>query len=406
MSLDADVIVVGAGACGLMAGYELSKAGKKVLILEARDRIGGRVYPLSVERYGYPAQGGGEFVHGEAPHTHALIKSAGLSYIPMNGTRWSSRNGEIESSKSSTENLHGNQDVSYMKEKLKELKEDISIQEFLDKYLGDERFNELRQIVIGMVEGYDAADPKKISTFTLRSDWLSSIEKPWIQGRIKEGYGALLNYLLEEIKSNNGKIILNSPVSDIEILKDYAIVKTAEKTTYQSLKVIVTVPLPIIERINFIPPILEKINASKKIGFGDVIKILIKFRERWWENILEGKFSKATFFLTKGTISYFWTQYPQLEPVITGWASGPVVAQISDYSEEKIIDMAVETLSNTFKIDKDYLKNLIVLAQVFNWRVDPYSLGAYSYSTIETEDAHKELSEPVHNTIYFAGEAL
>lgn len=57
MNRSLDIIIIGAGAAGLMAARELAKAGKKVCILEARDRIGGRVFPLSESDFGYPAQG-------------------------------------------------------------------------------------------------------------------------------------------------------------------------------------------------------------------------------------------------------------------------------------------------------------------------------------------------------------
>ena len=60
-------LVVGAGAAGLMAARELARAGKRVTIVEARERCGGRIYPLSAEAFGYPAEGGPEFVHGAAP---------------------------------------------------------------------------------------------------------------------------------------------------------------------------------------------------------------------------------------------------------------------------------------------------------------------------------------------------
>src|SRR5438309_12052202 len=88
-------VVVGAGAAGLMAARELARAGKQVTILEARDRCGGRIYPLSPEAFGYPAEGGPEFVHGAATVTRSVMREAGLSLLPRAGTRRSVRTGAL-----------------------------------------------------------------------------------------------------------------------------------------------------------------------------------------------------------------------------------------------------------------------------------------------------------------------
>src|SRR3990167_2924193 len=91
-----DVVIVGAGVARLVAGRELAKAGKKVVMLEARDRVGGRVWPIAEEEFGFQVQAGAEFVHGPAPITKSLIKEAGLTYIPTEeGERWNTYSGKL-----------------------------------------------------------------------------------------------------------------------------------------------------------------------------------------------------------------------------------------------------------------------------------------------------------------------
>lgn len=402
MDTYSDILVIGAGAAGLITARELSKKGKRVLILEARNRIGGRIMPLNESDFGYAAQGGAEWIHGDAPITKALVKEAELTLIPEGGEIWSVRSGELSIHKSFI------QTNSSLKEKLEALTQDVPISDFLEQNFKEEKDIHFKNSILKMVEGYDAADPKLMSTFALRDEWLSKTAMTEIveDNRIKEGYGALMDFLANECKKSGVEICLNTIVKGIHSDTSHVVVLTTNGETLKANKVIVTVPLPVLQDIDFDTGIKRKIESAQQIGFGNVIKVLIKFKTRWWKSSLGKNLDKMAFMLCNEKFQTWWTQYPDINTVLTAWMAGPEVVKYKNRTSEELLDIALTSLSNVFRVDKETLKQEVVFFEAVNWSTEPFTKGAYSYSTYMTKDSYDRLREPVNNSLFFAGEAL
>src|SRR3954462_5608095 len=80
-----DVIIIGAGAAGLMAMRELVIAGYQVCLLEAAPEAGGRIYTVNENGFKEPVEAGAEFIHGDLDLTTELLKHAGIPYVPVDG---------------------------------------------------------------------------------------------------------------------------------------------------------------------------------------------------------------------------------------------------------------------------------------------------------------------------------
>ncbi|SEW34927.1 Monoamine oxidase [Chitinophaga sp. YR573] len=371
-----DIIIIGAGAAGLMAARELSPFFN-VTILEAQGVIGGRIHTIRPS-----IEAGAEFIHGRLPVTIDLLKEAGLSYTAVDGEMYTAEDGEWKQEERSIEGW------DELLDKMGTLTKDMTLMEFLETYYAEHKYADLRNEMIRYVQGYDLADPSKVSMFSLYNEWSAEND---VNFRVDKGYCEMINFL-----AKGCTIITNNPVQKITWEQGNVKVSTPDKT-YTAQKVIITASLGILQHniIQFSPAIDDYMNAASHIGYGSVIKILLEFAAPFWQE-------DTGFIFSKEKVPVWWTQFPNKTPVLTGWLGGPPAEHFKQVSKEEILKIALQSLSNLTQKELPAL----VSSHIYNWADNPQTLGAYSYDTPMSDNARKLLNTPVADTIYFAGEAL
>jgi monoamine oxidase len=390
------IIIVGGGVAGLFVARELSRHRYDITILEATNRLGGRIHTIRNSSFTQPVEKGVEFIHGNLPLTIQLLKEAGIEYNVVRGNMVRVVNGNWETQVDFTLGW------DELMKKMNSIRQDMTMDEFLKENFSDEKYNELRTSVVRFANGFDLADTSRASVLALREEWMGEEDK---QHRVPGGFDQLINFLEKECLESGVAILPSTAVTEINWQKNDVKVITSNGKTHDASKVIVTTSLGQFQSdqsIIFHPGIDNYFQAATKIGFGTVVKVMLEFKEAFWEEKKKG----IGFLFTNEIIPTWWTQSPSSYPLLTGWAGGPQAWAVDDKDDATILDMAIRSLSNVFQKTVGELNQILIASAVVNWKNDPYSHGAYSYDTVESIGAKKLLNTPTEETIFFAGEGF
>lgn len=387
-------IVIGAGIAGLAAAQYLHKAGHEVTILEAKDRIGGRVY-TNRSFTDHPVELGAELIHGENAATWELVNRLGLKTV-----HWEKQDDAIVKLENGLS---------------------MSMREARASY---PNFDVTRSWDIPDVEAFDNEDwHSYLSRIGFDAEQLRYVKRSFANAtgesmrflsaqaileslddtkdnsgendyRILNGYDKLIDHLAQDLL-----IMTDDPVSQINSQKGAVRIESLGDDSYEADNCIISVPLGVLqsESIVFNPALgHEKMQALKGLKMGPVIKMIYVFDEHISDKSISAIYSRHN-------PPMWWSPsygHSSNEQVWTAFVSGGWAMELLGLGEEEALEHGLKMLSN--ELGKTNLK--AKLMHLENWPEDPYTKGGYSVVLPGHYGARAALAKPTP-PLFWAGEA-
>ena len=410
-----DVAIIGAGVAGLAAAQRLRERGVDVTVLEARDRIGGRVHTLHVGELAVPVELGAEFIHGDTPELNQLARSAGLRPMDIAGRRWTARDGRLRLMDDFWERLD-----AVMRRLRADRTEDRSFAEALGA-MG--RVNPAdRKLATQYVEGFHAAHPQAISEQSLAEGGSprGDVRERRI-GRLIEGYDAIVQALAAHVLD---RVQTGVVVHTIRWRRGHVTVEARNAggdalPEVHARAAIVAVPLGVLQiaieapgALRFDPPLFALEKPIALLEMGHVQRVVLQLDEPFWtterfaRRFDDERLDTLAFLHSMDDVDFqvWWTPYPVRAPMLVAWLGGPRALGMVSLSREQVIDRAITSLAHVLGMSRTALAKHIVASYSHDWTNDPYARGAYSYARVGGIDAAKRLARGLDDTILFAGE--
>lgn len=423
--MDFEVLIIGAGVAGLVAARVLAHSGMRVGVLEARDRVGGRICTrhVPIERGGtMPVELGAEFVHGRAPELWALLDQAGLDTYELGGPRLHFDGTSLQSHDPAAAG-----GISILEDMVQRLQQHPLTQDLtFAQYLRQTDFDaQARQRALEYVEGFNAADAKRIGIVALATQQRAEDE---IDGghifHVRAGYDALPKFLARQVTQAGGSVLLNRAVQSIGWRRGAVLIRGIDSLggafQAQARQALISLPLGVLQAnsVTFEPMPADVLLQAQRLEMGPVVRATLVFRSTFWSDLAAAapqtrSMSESrhfSFLFTRGEpFRTWWTPLPNGAPLVTAWVAGPASASVPQDAQpssasEAILHSCLSTLAKVFEVHCQLLRDWLVSWHTHNWQLDPWALGAYSYAPAGAADASEKMTSPVADTLYFCGE--
>jgi monoamine oxidase len=386
------VLIIGAGMAGLSAARSLSDAGWPVRVIEARDRIGGRVY--TNRDWGVPLEMGASWIHGTTNNPLMdLARKAQAQLVPTDYYGWAKLAVDPRLQPLDYHPKHWRKFVEQARDRV----DGGSLGAAVDAAatsaeLSDSDSAQLTFYIATEIEDEYAASADQLSAKTFDNGDYAGGD----QDVITSGYDALPRLLADGLQ-----IVLKTPVTAIA-RRDSSVMVRAKDRSFEGPAAIVTVPLGVLKSgaITFDPPLPDgHTHAVNALGFGVLSKSYFRFSRRTWD-------IENAFYQFIGTDPGAWSQWFTLPndagPIVLAFNAGDRGRSVESSSPKDLMAGALPVARQLFGDDISPVE-----VATSTWTMDPYARGAYSFHAPGSGlDDRRQLQEPISDRLYLAGEAV
>ena len=413
----ADVVIIGAGAAGLAAARVLVEQDNDVVVLEARDRIGGRILTHRDQSTHLPIELGAEFIHGSAPELNEILDRASLASVDITGRRWRVTGEQFRPADDYYERID-----RVMTRLQPRRTPDRSFHDFLKTKPGGRRLAQDRRLTLQYVEGYHAADPALISERALANGGSPRGDARERRiGRVLDGYDRVIEWIAAPL---GDRVRLEAVAARVRWAPGNVSVEVTHldgrrRADVNARAAIIAVPLGVLKAgvgetgaIEFDPVLRSKHDVLARLEMGAVVRITLRLTERFWasewyaKQIGNQELDTLSFLQTNDEhFPVWWSAYPVRAPVLIGWHGGPGATALAQRPTEEIEEVAIASLARQSGVSQRRMRDMVEAVWTHDWTHDPFSRGAYSYQRVGGSEAPAALARPLRGTLFFAGEA-